>query len=145
MKALNALDTPYCHITILGKKWVSGSCESERGYHNIQAILNNPPIQRRYVRPGMHLLSHVQLVGAVSISPSTRSKIRAMTPVRDKGWQSCIHIPGLSPYVDSSSFCYVQASQLPGCDWSRAGDLRGQCLFEGQFKRVEWIWITSPG
>ena len=85
MKALNALDTPYCHITILGKKWVSGSCESERGYHNIQAILNNPPTQRRYVRLSMHLLSHVQIVGAVSISPTVRSKIRAMTPVRGKG------------------------------------------------------------
>ena len=97
------------------------------------------------MRPGMHLLSHVQLVGAVSISPSTRSKIRAMTPVRDKGWQSCIQIPGLGPYVDSSSFCYVQASQLPGCDWSRAGDLRGQYLSKGQFKRADGFWITLPG
>ena len=97
------------------------------------------------MRPRMHLLSHVQLVGAVSISPTVRSKIRAMTPVRGKGWPSCIQIPGLGPYVDSSSFCYVQASQLPGCDWSRAGDLRGQCLFEGQFKQVDLIWITLPG
>ena len=71
MKALNALDPPYCRITILGAKWVSGSCEGERGY-NIQAILNNSPIQRRYVRPGMHLLSHAQLVGAVSINPKAR-------------------------------------------------------------------------
>ena len=81
---LDALD-PYCHITILGAKWVSSSFEGERGYHNMQAILNNPPIQRRYVRRSMHLLSHVQLVGAISISPIARSKIRSMTPVRDKG------------------------------------------------------------
>ena len=73
MKALNTLDPPYCHITILGAKWLSGSCEGERGYRNIQAILNDPPIQRRHVRPSMHLLSHVQLVGAVSIRPTVRS------------------------------------------------------------------------
>ena len=62
----------------------------------------------------MHLLSHVQLVGAVSISSTVRSKIRAMIPVRGKGWQSCIQTPGLGPHVDSSSFFRVQASQLLG-------------------------------
>ena len=97
------------------------------------------------MRPSMHLLSHVQLVGAFSISPTVRIKIKAMAPVRGKGWQSCIQTPGLGPHVDSSSFCHAQASQLPGRGWSRAGDLRGQCLFEGQFKRVDWIWITLPG
>ena len=74
----------------------------------MQAILDNPPIQRRYVRPTKHVLSHVQLVGAVSISPTVRSKIRAMTPVRGKGWQSCIQTPGLGSRVDSSGFCCVQ-------------------------------------
>ena len=134
----------YCPMTIVGAKWISGSCEGESGYHNIQAILGNPPIQRRYVRPRMHLLHHVQLVGAVSISPTVRSKTRLMTPARDKGWQSCIQTPGLGSRIDSSSFCCVQASHLPWCGWSRAGHLRGQFPFEGQFKRDDWIWITSP-
>ena len=97
------------------------------------------------MRPSMHLLSHVQLVGAVSISPTVRSKIRAMTPIRGKGWQSCIQTPGLGSCVDSSSFYRTQASQLLGYGWSRAGGLRGSFPFEGQFKWVDWIWITLPG
>ena len=80
----------------------------------MQAILNNPPIQRRYVRPSMRLLSHVQLVGAVSISPTVRSKIRDMIRVRGKDWPSCIQIPGLGSRIDSPGFCCSQASQLPG-------------------------------
>ena len=83
-------------------------------------------------------------MSSFSISPIVRSKIRAMTPVRGKDWQSCIHTPGLGSLIDSSSFCHAQASQLLGCDWSRAGDLRSQCLFESRFKRVDWIWITLP-
>ena len=110
---------PYCPMTIVGAKWISGSCEGESGYHNIQAILGNSSIQRRYVRPRMHLLHHVQLVGAVSISPTVRSKTRLMTPVRGKGWQSCIQTPGHGSRIDFSSFCCVQASHLPWCGWSR--------------------------
>ena len=73
------------------------------------------------MRPGMHLLSHVQLVGAVSISSTVRSKIRAMTPVRGKGWQSCIKTPGLGSRIDSSSFCCVQASQPASGVWLEQG------------------------
>ena len=110
---------PYCPMTIVGAKWISGSCEGESGYHNIQAILGNPPIQRRYVRPRMHLLHQVQLVGAVSISPTVRSKTRLMTPVRGKGWQSCIQTPGLGSRIDSSSFCCVQTAISHGVAGAR--------------------------
>ena len=97
------------------------------------------------MRLSMHLLSHVQLVGAVSISPIVRSNIRAMTPVRGKGWQNCIQTIGLGAHVDSSNFCRAQASQLLGCGWSRIEVLGVSFPFKGQFKRVDWIWITSPG
>ena len=88
----------------------------------------------------MHLLSHVQLVGAVSISPTVRSKIRAMIPVRGKGWQSCIQTPGLGPHVDSSSFFRVQASQLLGV--AGAGlEISGASVF----LRVSLSRLTGSG